>query len=449
MLLGLDAQAVWRSRWFWGGLAAAFAWCQLRYWSGFNPDIPDPTVDVALNAYVSDPSWGRMWETSLTVHAFFLGLALFFELNVLASLMLGYWLYRSMFWFGDATGVATVNPDFPWRYDLCAGAFAAYFVVILALARRHLAAVARRAVSDGWTRQPGEPVAPRAAVLLLAASCVGALLWAWWVGVGLAGFSVLFAAFIVIGTVAARLRAECGLLFGYFTPYSMAIVLGSLGGIPVFGPQVVLFGLIASMWMATCTMHIPGMQVDGAELARREGAGPAAILGVPLLAVVLGVVLGGWAFIALGNGQGGDNLRYGWAFETKLWYFTGFNNEVSTLGMHGKGSVYSFWGIGLGAGATALVALLRQFFAGFWFHPVGILLGPTHLMDGVWGSCLLALVLRFAVVRMAGAEAVRERLLPAGLGIFCAACLTYLVAFVHGSLLLGGSGFDQLVRSVP
>ena len=67
---------------------------------------------------------------------------------------------------------------------------------------------------------------------------------------------------------------------------------------------------------------------------------------------------------------------------------------------------------------SPLAAVLRQFFAGFWFHPVGLLIGPTHMMDQVWGSCLVALALRFAVVRMAGAEAVRARLLPAGIGVF-------------------------------
>ena len=448
MLLGIDAISMWRNPWFWGGLVVATAWCQLRYWAGHNPAIPDPSVDVALGAYFTDPSWSRMWGTSFTIHAFFLGLALFLELNVLASLVIGFWLYRSMFWFGDATGIANGNPDFPWRFDLCAGAYFAYFVIILLMARRHLAGSLRRAVAGGWSREPGDPVSPRAAVLLLAGCCLGALAWAWWVGVGLLGFGLLFAAFIIIGTVAARLRAECGILFGYFTPYSMAIVLGSLGGIPVFGPQVVLFGLVASMWMATCTMHIPGMQVESSELGRREGARPLAIIGVPLFAVVLGVLVGGWAFISMSSGQGGDNMRYGWAYDTKAWYFFGFNNEVSTLGQD-KGSVFSFWGLGLGAGATALTAALRQLFAGFWFHPVGILFGATHLMDGVWGSCLAALVLRFAVVRMAGAGAVRERLLPAAIGIFLAGCLTYLVAFIHGTLLMGGAGFSQLVRSVP
>jgi hypothetical protein len=448
MLLGIDSIAIWRSPWFWGGLAVATAWCQLRYWAGHNPAIPDPSIDVPLASYFTDPSWSRMWGVTLSVHALFLGLALFFELNVLASMVVGFWLYRSMFWFGDATGFANGNPDFPWRYDLCAGAYLAYFVVILLMARRHLAGSLRRAVVGGWSREPGDPVSPRAAVLLLAACCLGALAWCWWVGVGVLGFSLLFAAFIVIGTVAARLRAECGILFGYFTPYSMAIVLGSLGGIPVFGPQVVLFGLVASMWMATCTMHIPGLQVEACELGRREGARPAAIIGVPLFAVVLGVLVGGWAFISLSSGQGGDNLRYSWAYDSKLWYFLGFNNEVSTLGQ-GKGSVFSAWGVSLGAGATMVTAALRQIFAGFWFHPVGILFGSTHLMDAVWGSCLAALVLRFAVVRMAGAGAVRERLLPAAIGIFLAGCLTYLVAFIHGTLLMGGAGFSQLVRSIP
>lgn len=449
MLLGVDAVTVWRSPWFWGALAAATAWCQLRYWAGLNPAIPDPSVAVALKPFFIDPSWGKMWEATFTIHALFLGLALFFELNVLASLVLGFWLFRSMFWIGNATGVAFGNPDYPWRYDLCTGAYIAYFVIIMLMARRHLATSVKRALSGGWARESGEPVSPRAAWLLLVACCLGAVAWCWWIGVGALGFALLFAAFLVIGTVAARLRAECGILFGYFTPYSMTIVLGGLGGIPVFGPQIVLFGLLASMWMATCTMHIPGMQVETAELGRREGASPKAILGLPLLAVGLGILVGGWAFLSMTYGQGGDNVRYTWPYDTKPWYFVSFNNEIASLGDQARGSVYSGWGIGLGGGATILVAILRQFFAGFWFHPVGLLFGPTFMMDQVWGSCLAALVMRFAVVRMAGPKAVRECLLPAGIGIFLAGCLLYLTACIHGSALLTGSGFSTLVRSIP
>jgi hypothetical protein len=443
LLLGLEAVSLRQSRWFWTGLIAASVWCQARYWSVHINALPDPSIALGLGQYVTDPAWNKMFQVVFTVNALFLGLALFFELNVLASLLVGFWLYRSLLWFGDVSGAAT-TPGFPWRHELCLGAYVAYFAVIILLARRHLTESVRRAVVGGWSRLPGEPASPRAAILLLVGSCAGGLVWAWWVGLGLAGFAIVFAAFVVVGTVAARLRAECGLLFGYFSPFTFAIVLGALGGIPVFGPQVVFFALTASMWMATTTMLVPGMAVDAAELGRREGAGQGWSIGLPLLAVALGVLLGGWALLSLSYGQGADNLRYAWAYDTKLWYFFDFSNEVSALGDSGRGLAYSPWGVSLGAGATAVVAALRVFCAGFWFHPVGLLMGSTFAMDAIWGSCLVALVLRFAVVRMAGAEAVRNHLLPLGLGIFLAGCFTVLTAFIHGSVLQAGSGFTSL-----
>lgn len=451
LLAGADGGALWRSSWFWGGLAAAGLWCGLRYLAGHHPAVPDPTVAVALKPFVSDPAWARTFDTVFTVNALFLGLALLVELNLLASLVAGFWLFRGLYWLGETTGAAAADPAYPWRYDLCAGAYLAYFAVVVALARRHLAGTLRRALAPGgWSRAEGEPAAPRTALLLIAACVAGGLAWAWWVGVGLAGFAALFAAFLVVAVVAARLRAECGLLFGYFTPYSMAGVLAGLGGIPVFGPQAVLFGLLASMWMATCTMHIPGMQVDACELGRRAGARSAALVGVPLLAVALGVAVGGWAFLGISTGQGGDNLRYAWAYDTKLWYFSGFANEVGALGEGGaRAAGPSPWGLGLGAAATGLLALVRQFAAGCWFHPVGLLLGSTHLMDAVWGSCLAALALRAAAVRLGGAEAVRNRLVPAGLGIFAAACLTYLAALVHGAVLSAHGWTGALLQSIP
>ena len=452
MLLGLESNTIWRNGWMWAGFGVAVLWCQMRYWSGHYPALPDPSLNVPLRPLFGEmiTAWGPMWDVTFTLSALFLGLALFMELNILASLVFGFFCYRALFWFGEGTGIGVSAPGFPWRHDLTVGAYAAYFVIIMLMARRHLASSAKRAfLPGGWQRQAGEPVAPRVSLALLVGCCAGAGLWCWWIGVGALGFAALFAAFVIIAVVAARLRAECGVVYGYFTPYSMTIVLGSLGGIPLFGPQVVLFGLLAGMWMASTTMHLPGSQVDFTELGRREGLSQRALIGIPMFALILAIALGGWAFLTLSYGQGGDNVRFNWAYDTKGWYFHGFNQEVSSLGSTTGGSVFSPWGISLGAGATVVVSVLRQVIAGCWFHPVGILFGSTYMMDSVWGSCLVALGIRFFVVRFAGAEAVRERLIPAALGIFLASCLTYLIALIHGTVLLQGAGFTTLIQGVP
>ena len=90
---------------------------------------------------------------------------------------------------------------------------------------------------------------------------------------------------------------------------------------------------------------------------------------------------------------------------------------------------------GLAALATVAVATLRQLFAGFWFHPVGLVLGATNFMDYIWGSALTAWAVRAAVLRMGGASTVRRRLQPFFVGVFLGAATAYLLFGIQGAWL--------------
>ncbi|MBA3685980.1 MAG: hypothetical protein H0W72_12190 [Planctomycetes bacterium] len=446
-LIGVEGQGLWNNRWFWGAFAAALLWCQACYWHTHIEAVPDPSIALPLKAYFSDPGWGHMWEVLFSVSAVYVGIAVFFELNVLASLVAGFWLFRSLYWLGQRTGL-DMEPGYPCRVELQIGSYLAYFVVILFLARRHLLEVAKR-IAAGERQPSSEPVPPRAALLIVLACLTGAAAWCWWIGLAPAGFAVLLAYLIVIGVVSARLRAECGLLFGYFTPYNATLILSTLGGVAQFGPQVVLFGFLASMFLATTTFHVPGAQLELIEAGRREGVRARTLAVLAIGGLGLGILVGAWAFLSISSGIGGDNLRFAWAYDTKMWYFASFTTEVNAQQANSAGAGASTTAIGCGALVTALVAGLRQCFAGFWLHPVGILLGSSNMLENVWGSCVVALLVRGAAVRFGGAQAVRERLLPAGLGLFIAGVATYLIAILHGTLLLQGSGFTRLLTGAP
>ncbi len=83
------------------------------------------------------------------------------------------------------------------------------------------------------------------------------------------------------------------------------------------------------------------------------------------------------------------------------------------------------WGFLYAGSLTGIVTVLRQVFAGFWFHPVGIILGPSGLLQYAWGSCLIAAAIRFFVLRLGGAVTVRQKLLPFFVGVFISAVAAY------------------------
>jgi hypothetical protein len=73
-----------------------------------------------------------------------------------------------------------------------------------------------------------------------------------------------------------------------------------------------------------------------------------------------------------------------------------------------------------------VVAVLRQFIAGFWFHPIGVILGSSHMLEWSWGSILFAGVLRWVVLKLGGAATVKKKLMPLGAGLLIGAVLAFL-----------------------
>ncbi|HYE06256.1 MAG TPA: DUF6785 family protein [Planctomycetota bacterium] len=453
-LCGLDERgtAIWRERWLWAGFAIATAWCLLRYWHRFDPRVPDLGIKVPLASYLGDPGWGGMFAVEFTVSAIFVAMALFVDANALASLVVGFWLFRALGWAGEATG-AKADPDFPWRYEQQIGGWLAYAGVCLLIARRHLARVARivvgREAGDGDERG-----AYRGAATTLAACAAGACLWAQMVGVSVLG-ALAFGAFLaLIGLVAAKLRAECGLIFGYFAPYKATLALTAIGGVGVFGAPAVMFCFLASFMIGANLFHVAGAQLELLELGRRHRVRGRALAGYAALGIAGGLLIGGWAFLSDAYGIGGEELRYAWAFTDKIWYFGAYRQEVAAADALAAGTAASASGSGAWAGyagaalATALVAAARQFIAGFWFHPMGVVMSSSFLMEMVWGSCLVALAIRASVARFGGAEAVRLRLLPFAMGAFLGGALTYVVATIH-AMALASAGIESWFAGMP
>ena len=99
-----------------------------------------------------------------------------------------------------------------------------------------------------------------------------------------------------------------------------------------------------------------------------------------------------------------------------------------------------------------VVAVIRQFFPGFWFHPLGVLLGPNWLSTLIWGSCLVAWLIRLTVLKLGGAMMVRNRLHPLFVGVFVGAVGGHLIHLLYATLVkvpAGESYFTWGLYNLP
>ncbi len=451
-LIGFDGEGdeskalppIWKNWLMWAGFVPILIWCLLRGWYYIDPSIPNLSVNVNLKAYFTDPAVGAMLSgVSLTIPAFFLGLAIFMDLNVSLSLVLGYFLFRAQYWFGEAYGW-NVNAGYPFQNEQIAGNFITYALLILVLAHRHLWRVVKEAV--GGIKQPDEVFSSRAAILVFLSSFAGVVLWAQWMDVTQRGLLTYFGFLFAVTIVATKLRAECGIVHGFAYPLRFWFMVPIVGGAAFLGPDGAIIWLIFSITVGVrAFFSVPGIQFEMLEAGRRLGVRPRHILYTGIIGLFGGLVVGGWMYLIGLYGSGanyyGDMDSYdleiegfgnfvGWHAKATEDYFQTVDSVEPERGLGGPK-----WAVLFGGGGTALAVMLRQAFAGFWFHPIGFILGPSVMMGFTWGSIFMAFLIRFIVLKIGGAQMVREKLYPVAIGILLGSVTAQAVFFIINAWL--------------
>jgi hypothetical protein len=165
------------------------------------------------------------------------------------------------------------------------------------------------------------------------------------------------------------------------------------------------------------------------------------------------MLIGGWTFLTMLHSVGAENVNNQWPFQEKGDYFISYNQEMSKAtsryfepdaDLASATRDPHFLGYVFGAVGTMVLAVLRQLFAGFWFHPVGFILGPSWMMLKVWGSVLAAFVIRGIVLKIGGAVTVRTKLLPFFTGVFLAGVTAYIILMaINGYLYYFRPGAER------
>lgn len=463
-LLGLEAgdeanlgtgalPSIWTNRLLWVGFGAALFWCIMKIWAAYNSSVPNLGINVPLSPYFSDPGWGEMWgNVNFKVCSVFLALGLFMELNVLLTLVLGFFLFRAQYWFGYSYGL-TSTAGYPFNHEQMNGSYIVYALLVIFFTRKYLWHVIKRAVKGG--RREGEEeeaMSYRSCLVGLVLCYAGVAAWAHWAGIGLSGMLVFYTVMLLVSFVAAKLRAECGVPFSTYFPWGLMAIAPMLGGAPLFVPGGFLFMAMATeMFVIRSFLLLPGIQFEMIELGRKARVVPRHMVYVIVLGVLGAWMVGGWYSLSNsytsgsevgGMGRSGSANKTHW-FRTYGSYIKDADLkaapqdavEEAAPARRGGGIRPQTWATLYGAGTVAAVTVLRQFFAGFWFHPIGFIVGGTWMIQEAWGSLLLAWLIRISVLKLGGAATVRNKLLPFATGIFLGGMTAYLIYAVTVSYL--------------
>ena len=432
-----------RNPYLWGGFVVMFCYTGCNSLRFFFPSLPDLTINFPLKSYLPDPSWGKTWEISFGLSGLYFALALFMDLNVLFSLIVGFFLFRSQFWLGEAQGL-TVDDKYPYAMQQSTGALLSYGLIIIFVARRFLGGTIR----DAWRGEKSDEVlSPRSSYLLLLAALVGIGVLASWAGLGSTGLVVLSVCVLLTLLVAMKMRAESGYpaasflnLFDGGVPLVFAFT--ALGSLSFFNSQTAIFwGFLTSIFLTSCFLIVPGLQFELVALGHRLKVPRKDLILATLLGIMGGLVIGGGVYLSGAYAVGADNFPIVGQYMPLTSSIT-FLTDATSKDVTSPGSTDSFGGSWFdhphlaflfGAAVTTILSFLRQLYAGFWFHPFGFILGSSGMMAGAWGSILAAWIVRLGVLRLGGAISVRERLFPFAVGcVLAIVAVSFVVTLLHG-----------------
>ena len=460
-----DARAVgatWRNRIMWVGFAVMLIWCLMKGWRLFNASAPNISANIPLKAYFTDAKWGKTWDgVTFSTAAIFLSIGLLMDLNILMSLVLGFFFFRFQHWFGESYGLAA-DRAYPYAEQQQLGAYLSYAVLILVFTRRYLWRVVCGAVRR--SNRDEETVATRWALIVLALCFVGVALWARWAHLRAWPMLAFFLCLLSIGLVIAKLRAECGTPHerGTFVPSGRAgamFLIPLLGGMTFFGPEGIVFVAFVTVLVCSCCFFdISGLQLEFIEMGQRLGLRRRHVVYAAVLGLCGGIVIGGWVYLSSAYAIGADNYPIATGHFSRTGDFKIYNAQMilatrthveeETAETEHRGMEPATWGFIYGVAGTVVIAGLRQLFAGFWFHPIGFILGSTDMLDAAWGSFLLAALVRLMVLKLGGAATVRNKLTPFAIGMFYGTAAAYMaMVIIHGWIYFFSPG-GKLIRVI-
>lgn len=444
---GLNTQALvsgfFRNPVMWTGFAIAAVYNIGNIINAYNPGFTAMGKYYDIGALFTERPWSDIKPLQFHYRPEMVGFGYLVSTEVALSIWLFYLILRLEAVLAAAGGLDVAG--FPFVQEQGLGAYIAMAILLLWIARHHIADVLGRAI--GTRREiddSDEPMSYRTAVITFVVGLAVVLAWVKAAGMALWLAILYFALLLAVALVYARIRAEVGVpliwMFPYFQHYKA--IKYTLGTAPLQK-----YGGLESLTVFTTLVFLSrgyypsliGYQTEGFRLARETEIRQKSMTWLLIIALIVGL------YVSVGlhlrdyyeYGSGGLNAQGGWGYQIAL-------TEYEALATYQKGHAPpDAWRIGATAGGfviTAGLMILRMIFLRFPLHPLAFGMAGSY-GSLIWGSFFLVWVIKSIVFKLGGMSAYR-RLIPGFLGL---ALGHYFTAGIAWGLI--GMGLGESVNT--
>jgi hypothetical protein len=389
-------------------------------------DVPKIPLSLTGN-FFSEAPWNQIDQVPLQVYPIAVGVTFLLTSEVSFSFWFFYWFiklqYIGAYYLGfmpstQPNALGGQGKIFTGYQHI--GAYMAYVGIILWTGREHLTHIVRRAFGRARARddEKHEALSYPLAFWGFALSLAFIIAWSRAAGMGWGLSLWVWLCYLIIVIGLSRIIAEGGLL-----------ILES-GWQPV-GVIAQFFNSGPGTWLSQANGLLPAQLVQSTFMVDMRGfLMPSFVQGFklahdhkirlkPLFALMMGVtfvsfVVGIWTAVKLGYRDGGGLTFH--SFYSQIGpRIPAWNTDGLLNGSQNVSWLHSFW-LAMGALLTYGLMLARSRFAGFPFHPIGLLTCLTSTIHVVWFSVFVGWLCKVLVTKFGGIDSYRK-VVPAALGL--------------------------------
>jgi len=335
-----------------------------------------------------------------------------FAFLVPADVSLSIWFFyffaraelQTVHWLGLGNIGGIWGPLMKWQQ---AGAYMAFTVGMLFMARRHLAAVARKALGLGGPDDAREPVSYRIAFFGLLLSTAGCLGWYAYHGMRWGTAAAVFAMIMCWYLVYARVVAQAGLYVARTTWRLPELIHGLSGGHAFGPPGAVIAALQDPLLITGGTAYLAPIAANAFRIGEVfEERKRRLLVPVMMAAFLVAMACGTWTSLNTAYRMGGANYADTWAqtMEPK-WRMDMAQRVIKQP----RQSAQAYPGsLIIGAAGMAFMMFMRGRFYWWPVHSIGLLSCNSWHAHRLWLPFLIGWMCKVGIMKLAGGRTLRR-----------------------------------------
>jgi len=412
---GKATPPILRNNIFWYGFFISATPLLINGLHRYFPFVPSINLSVNIDEFLKEPPWTGLSPAALNIIFSAIGLTYLLPTSLSFSLWFFFIFFRIQAVIGTMIGA---HMPFMFTYPTrafisyqIAGGMIVFCIFLLWCSRKELKKIFQHRTKDN---NRDEATFYKRAFIGLLAGLFIICVWAYVARLSILLTLCIFIIFFIVVLIATRLAAEGGVYFFQASFRPSDIIIPFTGSAALGVRNIVnLIGPMEHIFMRDQRAALMPNVMDILKISDARGLKRTAVIGLSILAILLGMVTSYAVYLVFMYRAGGINLTgYTWCHVVTR----APEHTFSLINIPQKFNLGAIGWLLFGGASMATLIILRRTVLWLPLHPLGYVMGDSWPTVQIWFPIMVGWLLKTLILRLGGIKGYRK-LMPGFLGL--------------------------------